>query len=424
MLIKCPECELQVSDKAYACPHCGYPLKGPIREEPKPKISIEEPEKKPQTRTAKHRRLPNGFGQISEIKDKNLRNRFRVMITVSKTPEGKPICKLLKPKAYFATYNEAYTALVNYNKNPYDLDSIIILKDLYDNWSKEYFKKMSVKTARAYRSTWRYCSPLYSMRVMEIRARHIKQCIEEASYLNKDGETVKASARTKSVMKILFNALFDYAVEYDIADKNYARAFKLPDEIGKEIEANRVEHIAFEEEEINALWENRDKSPYIDYLLYQIYSGWRPTEFCQLLINDVDLKDKAIRGGIKTDAGKNRLVPIHPKVYDIVEREYHRAKELNSYYLFNYTNKNKFGNIKLSYEGYRQIFHGVVELLNLNPEHKPHDTRKTFVTLAKKYKMDEYALKRIVGHDIDDITEAIYTERSLDWYHEEMQKIK
>ena len=26
MLIKCPECELQVSDKALSCPHCGYPL--------------------------------------------------------------------------------------------------------------------------------------------------------------------------------------------------------------------------------------------------------------------------------------------------------------------------------------------------------------------------------------------------------------
>ena len=25
-LIKCPECELQVSDKAITCPHCGYPL--------------------------------------------------------------------------------------------------------------------------------------------------------------------------------------------------------------------------------------------------------------------------------------------------------------------------------------------------------------------------------------------------------------
>ena len=26
MLIKCPECELQVSDKAVSCPHCGQAL--------------------------------------------------------------------------------------------------------------------------------------------------------------------------------------------------------------------------------------------------------------------------------------------------------------------------------------------------------------------------------------------------------------
>lgn len=26
-LIKCPECELQVSDKALSCPHCGFPLR-------------------------------------------------------------------------------------------------------------------------------------------------------------------------------------------------------------------------------------------------------------------------------------------------------------------------------------------------------------------------------------------------------------
>ena len=32
MLMKCPECELQVSDKAIDCPHCGYPLKKDSRQ--------------------------------------------------------------------------------------------------------------------------------------------------------------------------------------------------------------------------------------------------------------------------------------------------------------------------------------------------------------------------------------------------------
>lgn len=27
MLIVCPECSLQVSDKAFVCPHCGFPMK-------------------------------------------------------------------------------------------------------------------------------------------------------------------------------------------------------------------------------------------------------------------------------------------------------------------------------------------------------------------------------------------------------------
>lgn len=75
MLMKCPECELQVSDKAPACPHCGYPMKPTVKQ-------------KPRTKANKRRRLPNGFGQISEIKNRNLRNPFRAMVTVGKTQRG------------------------------------------------------------------------------------------------------------------------------------------------------------------------------------------------------------------------------------------------------------------------------------------------------------------------------------------------
>lgn len=93
MLTNCPECDLPVSDKALNCPHCGYPLQ--------PDKAV----RKPRNKNNKRRRLPNGFGQISEIKNRNLRNPFRAMITVGKTPEGRPICKPLKPESYFATYN-------------------------------------------------------------------------------------------------------------------------------------------------------------------------------------------------------------------------------------------------------------------------------------------------------------------------------
>ena len=84
MLTNCPECALQISDKAHICPHCGCPLKG---DPPRPYV-----------RKKQHMRLPNGFGQISEIKGRKLRRPFRAMVTVGVTEHGRPICKILKPQ--------------------------------------------------------------------------------------------------------------------------------------------------------------------------------------------------------------------------------------------------------------------------------------------------------------------------------------
>ena len=171
MLIKCPECDLQVSDRAFACPHCGYPLK----EQPKPVRKS----------TRKRRRLPNGFGQISELKGRNLRKPFRAMVTVGKTPKGKPICKLLKPEAFFENYNDAYAALVEYNRNPYDLDDSITMSELYEKW-KDYYIQSGNKEAslRSCAYAWPYCWSIKDMKVRDVRSRHILGCVENGSIIS------------------------------------------------------------------------------------------------------------------------------------------------------------------------------------------------------------------------------------------------
>ena len=60
----------------------------------------------------------------------------------------------------------------------------------------------------------------------------------------------------------------------------------------------------------------------------------------------------------------------------------------------------------------------------MNPEHKCHDGRIHFVTMAKKYHMDEYSIKLIVGHSIADVTEKVYTKRDTEWLREEIEKIR
>ena len=119
-------------------------------------------------------------------------------------------------------------------------------------------------------------------------------------------------------------------------------------------------------------------------------------------------------------------MPIHPYIKPFIEVRYKQAKALGSEYLCQaklVTKTGKESFIPVKYQKYRSIFDGMLETLQLNPEHRPHDPRKHFVTMAKKYKLDEYAIKRIVGHRIDDITEAVYTDRDPSWLYQEVCKI-
>lgn len=399
MLINCPECELQVSDKALSCPHCGYPL-----------VKTNLFKRKV---TRKHKRLPNGFGQISEIRDHNLRKPFRAMITVGKTSTGRPICKILQPEGYFETYNEAYKALIEYWKHPYDLDINMTVKQLFDMWFETTDK------SRQMMSAWYYCGSLYDMNVRDVKTKHIKYAIEEGTFEYK-GELRTTTPDTRGRMKTLLNKLFDFALERDLIEKNPAKDYHISNKL---LESDHVNgHIAFTDDEMKILWNNVDKEN-VKLILFQIYSGWRPQEIGLIKVDNVDINNWSLIGGMKTEAGINRLVPIHKKIREIVKTAYNEAIENNADYLFEGKINNNSKVTRLTYDKYRYRFDSTIKELNLNPKHRPHDPRKMFVTLAKKYKMDEYAIKRIIGHQISDITERVYTERDLDWLMEEIHKI-
>jgi Integrase len=412
MLLKCKECDLQVSDKAISCPHCGCPTHPDVL-------------RKRLKKSKKRLRLPNGFGQISKINDVNMRNQYRAMVTVGKNSTGRPICKPLKPNAYFHTYNEAYAALVAYNQNPYDLEVSITVKDLYEKWCEQYFKTLKVESScRTIISAWSYCSSVYDMRASDLRARHIKGCMDEGFVVRK-GKKCLATVGIKGRIKSLFNLMLDYALEYELVDRNYARTFNVSDETLKEVERTRKGHLSFKDEEMKILWNEINSTKYVDIILIQCYSGWRPQELGLIELEDVNLNDWTFVGGMKSDAGENRIVPIHSKIRHLVEEKYNEAKILKSKYLLNCPDARTHRNsIKLTYDKYAYRFKNVKNTLKLNPEHRPHDPRKHFVTMAKKYKIDEYAIKYMVGHSITDITEKIYTDRDVDWLKTEIEKIK
>ena len=402
MLTKCPECDLMVSDKAISCPHCGYPLQTSSNKRAK--------------YTKKHKRLPNGFGQISKIKG-NLRKPFRAMVTIGKTDEGKPICKLLQPEAYFATYNDAYQALMEYNKNPIIMNNSVTIGELYERWFNTRCNEWSQSVIRSTKSAWKYCEGILNIKAIELRPRHIRYCMEEAVVNDHT-----ASPQFKSRIKTIFNKMMDYAVEYEIVDRNYARSFVVEKTLkDKEIEENASKHIPYTDDEMKKLWENINL-PGVEEILVQCYSGMRPKELEILEVGNVNLENGTMITGVKTKAGKNRIIPIHSKILEIVKRQYLKAKEAGSKYLFFEMHYGKVHQYTRKY--YTKNIENIKQQLKLNKAHRPHDGRVYFVTQAKRYGMDEYAIKRIVGHSIQDITESVYTKRDIDWLINEIEKIK
>ena len=328
----------------------------------------------------------------------------------------------------YKTKKEALQALAEYSANPYDIQNDnLTLAELYQKWTENYFPTLeSASSSRTIIAAWRYCHAIQNMRVKDLRARHIKGIMEDGyiipSHGKKAGQKIPASPGTKSRIKSMFNLMLDYALEYELVDKNYARTFDLSNDIIKEKEAAARGHIIFTDKEMQTLWDNVNSFRFVDWILIQCYMGWRPQELAQLKIGNVHLDEQYIIGGMKTSAGKDRPVPIHPRIKHLVQQNYDQAVELGSQYLFNDPLAVK-GGMTITYDKYAGRFAKIMDALKFREDHRPHDPRKTFITMAKKAEVDEYVIKRLIGHRITDITEGTYTERDIEWLRAELEKM-
>lgn len=374
-------------------------------------------------------KLPNGYGSVTKLSG-NRRKPYLARVTlgwITDEQKGKTVQNRVTIGT-FKTKKEALQALAEYSANPYDVqNNNFTLAELYQKWTESYFPSLNGDSSiRTITSAWRYCHAIYGMRVKDIRARHIKGIIENGFVISstgkKSGQKIPASPGTKARIKSLFNLMLDYALEYELVDKNYARTFDLSNDIIKEKEAATRGHIIFTEAEMQILWDNVDSLRFVDWILIQCYMGWRPQELAILKIDDINLDEQYIVGGMKTSAGKNRIVPIHPRIKHLILRNYDQAIELGSKNLFNDPLAVK-GGMLITYDKYAGRFAKIMTALNFREDHRPHDPRKTFITMAKKAEVDEYVIKRLIGHHITDITEGTYTERDIEWIRAELEKM-
>lgn len=338
----------------------------------------------------------NGNGSVSKLSGIR-RKPYIARVTLGwDESTGRQIRKTI---GTYVTQKEAQKALIDYLDNPYDLDlSNILFKDVYEKWSRLKYPKVSHSAILGYQSAYNNVEKLHNMKIKDIKARHLQEAIDNCS---------KGQA-TKKKIKFLFGQMFAYAMQNDIITKDYSEFV----DIGKASEESKRE--PFSNKEIELLWKHIDDIKFIDTILIMIYSGFRIGELLELETKNIDLINMTMTGGLKTEAGKNRLVPIHPKILPLIEKRYNKD---NQYLIINFKGK------KMKYDNYyKEKFIPIMEQLNM--KHRPHDCRHTFATLLSNANANATAIKKMIGHESYATTEKIYTHKDIEELRKNVELIK
>lgn len=325
-------------------------------------------------------KLPNRTGTICRLSG-NRRKPYMVRIY---TASGYSIL------GYYRLRSEAVTALMiavnNTIASPQSPNAT--LSEVYAMWSTKHFPTITAGSRYQYEQAWRTLTPLHTHSIRHITVAQIESTVE----------SVNAAPSTRKTIKTLLNQVYATAMRYDLADRNLADLIDIETPVPQ-----KVTRKVFTFAEVTDLF-NR-QNPIDRAILIAIYSGMRPGELLALDRTHIDLGSGCFRiPGSKTKSGLNRTIPIHPAISSIVSEMVLKPGNLLR------TNHNK----PLKYGTYKSA----LAILG----HTPHDTRHTFASYAHKSGMDELATKRILGHHVPDITEAVYTHLDEAFLQREMRR--
>lgn len=324
---------------------------------------------------------PNGFGSVVKLSG-NRRRPYAVRKTVGFNEKGHPIYVFI---GYTPTREEGLVMLAEFNKNPYNIEDInITTKDLYKRWFETQKSSMSKALQGSMQAAWKHCSSVYDLSYRTLKSCHIQDCINSCPL----------SYSTKASIKNLFTHLDTFAMELDIITRRRALMVKTP----TVPESSRK---PFGYDEICLLWENAEK-PWIDTVLIFIYTGMRLSELLNVSRNDINLDNMTITGGTKTAAGKNRVIPIHPKILPFIKA---RLEE-NGEYLITYKGK------QCSKTQYYTEWGKLMSSLNFS--HTPHECRHTFRSLMDSAGANKRCIDLIMGHKSKDVGERVYTHKTVE----------
>lgn len=337
----------------------------------------------------------NGMGSVYKLKG-NRRRPWVACVTTDYEMDDTLVNGYRQKRkiiGYFDNESEAQTSLWNYNRNPVLYNELSNLKsltfqDVYRKWAKIKYKNLSKNTIKGYRAAFQRCEDIWSIRMVDLKAFHFQEIMAES----------ELSLSSDLKLKALMSNLCDFALQNDIVDRNYAKFIMINHKDDTE-----AIHKPFIKREIKILMEH-DEEPYVDTILMMIYTGMRVGELLQVKCQDIDLKNMTLTGGLKTKAGKRRMIPIHEHIQKYV---FNRFSIHHEYLIRNQNNEGQ-----MCYQNYRTNYFDKI-MMRLNMEHLPHDCRHTFATMLNNQGANTTSIKKLMGHTSFELTERVYTHKDL-----------
>lgn len=252
--------------------------------------------------------------------------------------------------------------------------------EVFQEWSAEHYKTIGPHGIVSYNRSYDMFQPLHEKTFRSLRTKDFQNVVDQYMHM---------SLSALSKMKQLITQMSRWAMREEITTSNFASFVTLKKE-------EKKEKAVFTEEEIKRL--EADGSDDARIVLMLLSTGMRIGELFALRLEDYH--ETYVVGGSKTDAGRNRVIPIRPEGRP--HFAYFAAKSDGGLLLSQHSRKSAVQMFR------KARYYPLLERLGIERK-TPHATRHTYATRAVMEGMKPEVLQKILGHEKYETTAEIYT---------------
>lgn len=258
-------------------------------------------------------------------------------------------------------------------------------KQVYEAWKDEHFRDIGAKGIESYERAYDVFEPLHDRKFRELRTADYQIVIDKYS---------DKSHSLLSKFKQLATQMSQWGIRQELITTNFASFIKLPENVKKEKEI-------FSKEDIQKL--EADGSQAAKLALMMVYTGMRIGELFGLRTENVH--ETYVIGGEKTEAGRNRIIPIRSEGRKYFAEFKERAK--GELLISGYDGQKVIANFR------KRDYYPLLERLGISKK-TPHATRHTFASWAVANNIKPELLQKMLGHADYSTTANIYEHFDID----------